>query len=129
MAVITLAFTAHWFLSRAMSRPPRLARPCHTGGLRHGVTTMLAHAGGPPIAMYLLRRGCPSRFSAGTMSIAFTAGNLIKLPPWLLVAEKAHGFLLAAADLPAVIPLAVALGWRLHNWLDEKRSISSAICC
>jgi hypothetical protein len=28
-------------------------------GTASGVTTMIAHAGGPPLALYLLRRGLP----------------------------------------------------------------------
>jgi uncharacterized membrane protein YfcA len=122
IALTTLAFTVQWFLKRgnvtATGASHGLAM---LAGFASGVTTMVAHAGGPPTAMYLLRRGLSKEVFAGTMSIAFAAGNLIKLPPWLLVAEKPAGFgWLMLICLP-VIPLAVGLGWRLHNWLDEKR--------
>jgi uncharacterized membrane protein YfcA len=90
-------------------------------GFTSGVTTMVAHAGGPPTAMYLLRRGLTKQVFAGTMSIAFATGNLIKLPPWLLVAEKPEGFAALMALCVVIIPLAVGLGWRLHNRLDERR--------
>jgi uncharacterized membrane protein YfcA len=122
IAVTTLAFTAQWFLKRGNVQATGASLGLATlAGFASGVTTMVAHAGGPPTAMYLLRRGLSKQVFAGTMSIAFAAGNLIKLPPWLLVAEKPDGFgWLMLACLP-VIPLAVGLGWRLHNWLDEKR--------
>jgi uncharacterized protein len=122
IALTTLAFTAHWFLKRgnvaATGASPLLAS---VAGFVSGVTTMVAHAGGPPTAIYLLRRGLNKQAFAGTMSITFAAGNLIKLPPWLLVSDKPDGFYwLMLACLPA-IPLAVTLGWRLHNKLSEKQ--------
>ena len=122
IAVTTLAFTVQWYLKRGVAPvlgvSPALAV---VAGFASGVITMVAHAGGPPVAMYLLRRGLTKQVFAGTMSITFAAGNLIKLPPWLMVAEKPEGFgWLMAACLPA-IPLAVGLGWRLHNRLDEQR--------
>lgn len=122
IASTTLAFTAHWFLKRGNVAVAGASNGfAMLAGFASGVTTMVAHAGGPPTAMYLLRRGLSKQVFAGTMSIAFAAGNLIKLPPWLLVAEKPAGFgWLMLICLP-VIPLAVALGWRLHNRLDEKR--------
>jgi hypothetical protein len=122
IALTTLAFTVHWFLKRGnvtvAGASPMLAA---VAGFASGVTTMVAHAGGPPTAMYLLRRGLAKQAFAGTMSITFAAGNLIKLPPWLLVANKPDGFYwLMLACLPA-IPLAVGLGWQMHNRMSERR--------
>jgi uncharacterized membrane protein YfcA len=122
IAVTTLGFTAQWFLKKGGAPASGASRPLALlAGIASGVTTMVAHAGGPPVAMYLLRRGLPKQIFAGTMIIVFAAGNLIKLPPWLLLAEKPDGFLTLMAICVPVIPLAVALGWRLHNRLDEKR--------
>jgi uncharacterized membrane protein YfcA len=90
-------------------------------GFASGVTTMVAHAGGPPITLYLLRRGLPKSVLAGTMSIVFSAGNVIKLPPWLLVSDKPPGFAALMALCVPVIPFAVWIGWRLHNRLSEER--------
>ncbi len=123
IALTTLAFTVHWFLKRGNVAVAGAASPilAAIAGFASGVTTMVAHAGGPPTAMYLLRRGLAKQAFAGTMSITFAAGNLIKLPPWLLVANKPDGFYwLMLACLPA-IPLAVGLGWQMHNRLSEKR--------
>jgi uncharacterized protein len=122
IALTTLTFTLHWFLKRNGTPAGNASRPLALlAGIASGVTTMVAHAGGPPVAMYLIRRGLPKQIFAGTMIIVFAAGNLIKLPPWLLLAEKPDGFLPLMAICVLVIPLAVMLGWRLHNRLDEKR--------
>jgi uncharacterized membrane protein YfcA len=122
IAVTTLAFAAQWYLKRARAAGTPLPRALALiAGFASGITTMVAHAGGPPLAIYLLRRGLPKAVLAGTMSIVFTAGNLIKLPPWLLISDKPQGFAgLLVLCLPA-IPLAVWLGWRLHNRLSEER--------
>lgn len=90
-------------------------------GFASGVTTMVAHAGGPPITLYLLRRGLPKSVMAGTMSIVFSVGNVIKLPPWLMVSDKPQGFAMLMAICLPIIPFAVWLGWRLHNRLSEER--------
>jgi uncharacterized membrane protein YfcA len=90
-------------------------------GFASGVTTMVAHAGGPPITLYLLRRGLPKSVLAGTMSIVFSVGNVIKLPPWLLISDKPQGFAVLMAICLPIIPFAVWLGWRLHNRLSEER--------
>jgi uncharacterized membrane protein YfcA len=121
MAVTTLAFAIHWFLKRGPVRPrSRSNAVAAVAGLASGVTTMIAHAGGPPISMYLLAVGLPKTIYAGTLSIVFTFGNIVKLTPWLLLAPLGLAqwtlFILA---LPA-IPLGIWLGWRLHNRLDAK---------
>jgi uncharacterized membrane protein YfcA len=122
IALTTLAFAAQWLWKRA--RPSVAGAPLPfalLAGFASGVTTMVAHAGGPPLAIYLLRRGLPKQVFAGTMSIIFTAGNLIKLPPWLLVSDKPPGFIALLGLCFPVIPLAVWSGWRLHNRLSAER--------
>jgi uncharacterized membrane protein YfcA len=122
IAVTTLGFTVQWLLKKGAPTVRPASRPLALlAGFASGVTTMVAHAGGPPIAMYLLRRGLSKQVFAGTLIIVFFAANVIKLPPWLLLAEKPEGFLWLMLVCIPIIPLAVALGWRLHNRLDEKQ--------
>jgi len=58
---------------RSRSAPKALA-----AGLGSGITTMVAHSGGPPLALYLLGLGLPKALYAGTTSIFFFL-------PWLWV--------------------------------------------
>ena len=82
---------------------------------------MVAHSGGPPLAMYLLPLGLSKEVYAGTTSLFFTVGNLIKAVPWLpLVKPTGDVWTLMAACLVA-IPTGVWLGWRLHGKLDQRR--------
>lgn len=122
MAVITLAFAAFWFVggSRVKPRPRSIAKAL-VAGTASGVTTMIAHSGGPPLAMYLLPLGLAKQVYAGTTSLFFTIGNIIKAGPWLLLAQPTRPmWLLMGLCLPFV-PLGVWSGYRLHERLDQRQ--------
>jgi uncharacterized membrane protein YfcA len=122
MAVLTLGFAAQWFIggARVTVRPRSLWRATAAGGAA-GITTMVAHSGGPPLAVYLLSLGLPKALYAGTTSLFFTVANAAKVGPWLLLAGIDRALLdLIALCLPAV-PLGVWVGWRLHQRLDQHQ--------
>lgn len=122
MGVITLIFVGLWLVAGAEVRArPRSTPKAITAGLASGVTTMVAHSGGPPLAMYLLPLGLGKDVYAGTTSLFFTVGNATKLVPWLLLVKpSAHVWSLMALCLLA-IPMGVGLGWRLHGALDQRQ--------
>jgi hypothetical protein len=122
IALVTLAFAAFWFLGgQQVVARPRSVPKALLAGAASGVTTMVAHAGGPPLALYLLRRGLPKTVYAGTTSLYFTVANAIKVWPWLALARPtAELWTLMACCLPAV-PLGVWAGWRLHHRLDQQQ--------
>jgi uncharacterized membrane protein YfcA len=122
MALITLAFTGLWFrgggqvVKRPRSKPKALM-----AGTASGITSMIAHSGGPPMAMYLLTLGLPKAIYAGTSSSYFAAGNLMKVIPWLALATPGvELWTLMALCLP-VIPIGVWAGYKLHEGLDQKQ--------
>ena len=122
IAVTTLAFAALFFAGggQVAARPRSIPRAL-VAGASSGVTTMVAHAGGPPLALYLLRRGLPKEVYAGTTSLFFTVGNAIKIGPWLTLARPTSQlWTMMLLCLPA-IPLGVSLGWRLHHRLDQRQ--------
>ncbi|MGO4668238.1 sulfite exporter TauE/SafE family protein [Bosea sp. 2YAB26] len=122
MGVITLIFVGLWLVGGAeVTIRPRSTPKAITAGLASGVTTMVAHSGGPPLAMYLLPLGLGKEIYAGTTSLFFTVGNATKLVPWLLLVKpSAHVWTLMALCLLA-IPMGVGLGWRLHGALDQRQ--------
>ena len=122
LAVITLLFTAHWFtggrtvVKRARSLPKGVA-----AGIASGVTSMVAHAGGPPVAMYLLPLGLPKTVYAGTTYLFFVVSNFAKVGPWLVLATPTPElWRLMALSLPVIVA-GVWLGWRLHERLDQRQ--------
>jgi uncharacterized protein len=83
-----LIFVGLWFVAGAkVTIRPRSPPKAVAAGLASGISTMVAHSGGPPLAMYLLPLGLSEEVYAGTTSLFFTVGNLVKLVPWLLLVK------------------------------------------
>jgi len=122
MAAITLAFVGLWFVRGAdVTVRPRSTPKAIAAGFTSGITTMVAHSGGPPLAMYLLPLGLSKALYAGTTSLFFTVGNATKLVPWLLLSQPgAKTWQLMGICLLA-IPTGVWAGWRLHGTLDQRQ--------
>ena len=85
ISLIALSFTAHFFLNRSKPGPTIPVSPVFgvAAGTAAGFTTFVAHAGGPPLALYLLRRGLDKTAYAATSVVVFTVGNLVKLPGYV----------------------------------------------
>lgn len=124
IACITLGFTLHWFL-RGRHAPPRQEAPdtplALIAGTASGFTTFVAHAGGPPIAIYLLRRGLGKSAYTGTTTAFFTLGNLIKLVPYLMLGWARPQTLADALVLAPAVPFGVLAGVFLHRRLEQHR--------
>ena len=122
MAVITLVFAGLWLFGRGRQQPvPRSAPRAIVAGTASGLTTMVAHSGGPPLAMYLLPLGLQKAVYAGTTSFVFTISNLLKVGPWLLLAKPTPGLWSLMLLCTPFIPLGVWAGWKLHQRLDEAQ--------
>jgi uncharacterized membrane protein YfcA len=121
MAVTTLLFAFLWWRGRAAVSRPRSKGKALLAGTASGVTTMVAHSGGPPLAMYLLPLGLSKEVYAGTTSLFFTIGNLLKAGPWLAVGGLSGGFwVLMLICLPAAL-FGVWAGWKLHGHLNQEQ--------
>jgi uncharacterized membrane protein YfcA len=122
IAATTLIFVALWLVAGAEVTPrPRSTPKAITAGLASGVTTMVAHSGGPPLAMYLLPLGLSKEIYAGTTSLFFTVGNATKALPWLLLVRPTASVWELMAVCLLAIPAGVWLGWRLHGTLDQRQ--------
>lgn len=122
MAVTTLLFAWLWWRGGAsVTARPRSSGKALLAGGASGITTMVAHSGGPPLAMYLLPLGLSKEVYGGTTSMFFTIGNLLKAGPWLAVADLSRGYWgLVAMSLPAAF-VGVWAGWRLHHRLNQAQ--------
>jgi uncharacterized membrane protein YfcA len=124
IAAVTLLFTAHWFLFGRRAKPSH--RPVSPplailAGTVSGFTTFVAHSGGPPVNMYLLRRGLDKTIYAGTNLAIFMLGNLVKLVPYGVLAYAKPWTLIAAAALAPIVPVGVWAGVYLHRRLEQNR--------
>ncbi|MFK0165497.1 sulfite exporter TauE/SafE family protein [Rhizobium sp. NPDC090279] len=122
MGATTLIFVGLWLVRGAeIPKRPRSAPKAIAAGLASGVTTMVAHSGGPPLAMYLLPLGLSKEIYAGTTSLFFTVGNATKAVPWLLLVKPTTDLWILMAICLFAIPSGVSLGWRLHAVLDQRQ--------
>jgi uncharacterized membrane protein YfcA len=122
MALITLTFTALWFWGGGeVSARPRSTPKAIAAGLGSGVTTMVAHSGGPPLAMYLLPLGMAKEVYAGTTSLFFTVGNSMKAVPWLLLVKPGNEVWALMGVCVLSVPLGVWAGWTLHQRLNQRQ--------
>ena len=122
MAVVSLIFVALWFFGGPdVTVQPRSTPKAVAAGFSSGIASMVAHSGGPPLAMYLLPLGLTKDVYAGTSSMFFTVGNALKAAPWLLLVRPGHNVWIVMAACLLAIPAGVWSGWRLHGRLDQRQ--------
>jgi len=90
-------------------------------GILGGLSTFLANAGQPPVAVYLTRRDLSKTMYAGTMSGVFTIANFTRLPLMLAIGIDRPHLLAYSAILIPVIPLGTYVGKLVHDRLDRNR--------
>ena len=79
-------FLARDWMNRAVTVPtPAGILPGLFWGTITGITSFITHSGGPPSQAYLLPQRLPKLVFAGTIAIAFTVGNLAKLPGYWVI--------------------------------------------
>ena len=79
-----------------------------------GFTSFMAHAGGPPLNVYLLPQGLEKRLFAGTAEVFFMFVNWMKLVPYALLGQF-HTGNLTTLLAPAGIWLGVWLQSRVSD--------------
>jgi len=91
-----------------------------TAGLAAGVTSTIAHAGGPPIAMYLLARQVSPVTYAASSAAFFWATNWLKVPGYALAGLLDIGLITKLAPTALLIVPGVFCGrWAVHR-LDPR---------
>ena len=124
IACVTLTFTIRWFIKDRLSPPPAHdVQPVRATLLAtlSGFTTFIAHAGGPPTAIYLLGRNLGKTVFAGTTIAVFFFGNVIKMVPYSKLALDAPLAIAAALVFAPIVPFGIYLGKIIHDRLDQQR--------
>jgi uncharacterized protein len=81
-----------------------------------GFTSFIAHAGGPPMSVYLLRSNLDKTQYVATAAVIFTAINYVKLIPYGMLGQLNSANILLSLYF---IPLAY-LGVQLGAWLHYR---------
>jgi uncharacterized membrane protein YfcA len=79
-------------------------------GALAGVGSFVAHAGGPPLQMYLLSRGLEGRTYVGTSVVFFAFLNTLKIAPYAALGFLDANSIGTSLVLSPLGPLGIALG-------------------
>lgn len=89
-------------------------------GVVTGFSSMLAHAGGPPIAVYLLPQNLNRRIFVGTTVVFFTILNHVKLIPYYQLGLLDFSNVKISLFLAPLVPVGVYLGVWMNRRVDES---------
>jgi uncharacterized membrane protein YfcA len=124
LGVVAISFTLHhWVLERIRAGselglfPERVGMVAATAA---GFTSFIAHAGGPPLNMYLLRRGLDRSQFVGTSVVFFAVVNYVKLVPYSWLGQFDLANLTTSLVLAPLAPIGIGIGVWLHNRVSDK---------
>lgn len=122
---IAVLFTLNAWVGYAAKRPPAPTTPSPTRGVLwsavSGFTSFLAHAGAPPMMMYLVPQRLEKSTYVATMNTAFLIINAVKIVPYAWLGQFSRDNLLVSVALAPLVPVGVGLGIWLHRRINEKR--------
>ena len=124
LGVIAIAFTLHyaWERYRGRAESQRLFGPgvgVIAGGTA-GFTSFVAHAGAPPLNMYLLRRGMDRISFVATATVFFAVANFVKLVPYAWLGQLDSSNLSTSLVLAPLAPIGIAFGKWLHDRVSDS---------
>ncbi len=123
VGVVAISFTLHHWISKKRSSSadlPHFSRSyALLGGSVAGFTSFVAHSGGPPISMYLLRRPLDRTDFAGTTILFFAVVNYVKLIPYAWLGQFDTDNLATSAALVVLAPIGVLIGAWLHTRVTD----------
>ena len=124
LGLLALAFVArHLFgLGAAETGPGRPPDVWRGGfwGLVAGFTTFVAHAGGPPLSIYLLPQRLDRTVFVATATMFYITVNYVKLVPYGWLGQLNTGNLATAAALAPLVPIGMGLGLVLHRRVSDR---------
>ena len=89
-------------------------------GAVSGFTSTLAHAGGPPFAIYMLGQKVDKTLFVATSAIFFLIVNYAKLVPYYFLGQLNGGNLTTALLFSPLVPIGVWLGVYLHRTVSQR---------
>ena len=124
LGILAIAFTLHHWLQAYLSK---VTEQKHFGpaigtaaAALSGFTSFIAHAGGPPMAMYLLRRGLNRTQFVATTIVFFAVVNYVKLVPYTWLGQFDASNLKTSLVLAPLAPIGIGLGVWLHNIVTDR---------
>lgn len=124
VGLLALYFVAHYvwglrLLQHVKPHPADVKRGSFWGALA-GYVSYIAHAGGPPVSIYLLPQHLPKVTLVGTTVIFFGIINFVKLIPYTLLGQINSETLFTSLLLMPLAPIGVKLGVYLLHRISDK---------
>lgn len=120
IGLVAVAFALdHWFGSRLRQGATGVNRPKGWfWSAVSGFTSFVAHAGGPPISIYMVPQKLDKTTFVGTLTLFFITINYAKILPYWLLGQFDGQALPTALVLMPLAPLGMVLGIWLHKRLS-----------
>lgn len=124
IGLLSIYFVGHYFWGRQFleelrERKPNKVAGTFWGGIA-GYVSYIAHAGGPPVAIYLLPQHLSKSVLAGTTILFFAIINFIKLVPYVWLGQITSASFFTSLALLPLAPLGVWLGVYLHHRVSDR---------
>lgn len=123
VGLTTLLFLARsLWLGRHRTPPPPAPHDPVKGAIcaaGSGFTSTIAHAGSPPLAIYLYPRRLDRQVMAATSVVFFGVVNYVKLVPYFFLGNLSMGNLATSLVLMPLAPVGVYLGIRLQKHVSD----------
>ena len=124
LGLIAVIFALNSWFALTERLAARLAKPGPIAGAFWGAvsgfTSTLAHAGGPPFAVYMLPQRLDKSVLVGTSITFFFIVNFVKLVPYGMLGQLNAGNLTTALIFAPLAPLGIWLGVWLHHRVSER---------
>jgi uncharacterized membrane protein YfcA len=123
IGILAVTFVFHQLLKNTLADVYKNYTPTAKEGVFwgcvSGFTSTLAHAGGPPVMVYLLPKKLPRDLFVGTTVIFFAIMNVVKLIPYHYLGLLRVGNLGTVLVLSPLIYLGVVLGIYLNRRFSD----------
>lgn len=122
VGLIALGFTLdHWLkIGPRKTLPEPDALRGGFWGAVGGFTSFFAHAGSPPVSVYLLPRGLEKQMFVGTFVVFFLLVNALKLPAYWQLGQFTQENLILAAILAPAAPVGIWIGLWCQKRLSDR---------
>jgi uncharacterized membrane protein YfcA len=119
---IALAFGVHYWTIPLLGRLSPVMKPWMGpfAGALSGFTSFVAHAGGPPVQVFLLGLRLDKTLYVGTSVIFFMTINYAKIVPYWALGFFTRGTLITSAALAPLAVLGMWAGVKLHGRVPQQ---------
>ena len=123
IGIVAVLFTLRHWVSKVLGKEQEgaySAPVAYLAAAGAGFTSFIAHAGGPFVNMYLLRRNLDRTTYVATTVFFFLVVNYIKVVPYAWLGQFDKTNLLTALVLIPLAPIGVYAGYWLHTRVSDR---------